>query len=82
MNSAKEQMISADLFEKIASGGKEDIEKVAQAANEVTRINIREGSFANKILPPEKIGNERLADTMTEDLIVIDNLEPDSPGAM
>jgi hypothetical protein len=58
-----------------------DIEKVAQSANDVTRINIREGSFANLILPPEKIGNERLAPTMTEDLIVIDDLEPDSPGA-
>ena len=78
---AKEQMIDAQLRDMIVSGTHENLEKVAQAAQDVTRINIREGSFANKILPPETIGNERLAKTMTEDLIVIDDIEPDSPGA-
>lgn len=78
---AKEQMIDSQLRAMIVDGSQANIEKVAQAANEVTRINIREGSFANKILPPEKIGNEKLTKTMTEDLIVIDDLEPDSPGA-
>ena len=78
---AKEQMIDNGLREMLNDGRHESLEKVAQAANEVTRTQIREGSFANKILPPEKIGNERLTKTMTEDLIVIDDLEPDSPGA-
>jgi len=76
---ASEQMKDQALRDMIAKG--EGIEKVAQTASEVTRTQIREGSFANKILPPEKIGNERLTKTMTEDLIVIDDLEPDSPGA-
>ena len=79
---AKEQMIDAQLRDMIADGSKQSLEKVAQTASDVTRTQIREGSFANKILPPEQIGNERLAKTMTEDLIVIDDLEPDSPGAM
>lgn len=78
---AKEQIIDAQLRDMLAKGGHDEIEKVAQAANDVTRTQIREGSFANIILPPEKIGNERLTKTMTEDLIVIDDLEPDSPGA-
>lgn len=78
---AKEQMIDNGLREMIEDGSKANLEKVAQAANDVTRTQIREGSFANKILPPEKIGNERLTKTMTEDLIVIDDIEPDSPGA-
>ena len=78
---AKEQIMDANLLKMIEKGGSADMEKVAQTANDVTRTQIREGSFANKILPPEKIGNERLAPTMTEDLIVIDDLEPDSPGA-
>jgi hypothetical protein len=80
---AKEQMIDANLFQMLKEGEGRDgnIKKVAQAASDVTRTQIREGSFANKILPPEKIGNERLTKTMTEDLIVIDDLEPDSPGA-
>ena len=78
---AKEQMIDANLLTMIRDGGKSNLEKVAQTASDVTRTQIREGSFANKILPPETIGNERLTKTMTEDLIVIDDLEPDSPGA-
>ena len=78
---AKEQMIDSQLRDLIVGSPDGPITKVAQAANDVTRINIREGSFANKILPPENIGNERLVKTMTEDLIVIDDLEPDSPGA-
>ena len=78
---AKEKMIDANLCEMIRDGRSENIEKVAQAASDITRIQIREGSFANKVLPPENIGNEKLAKTMTEDLYVIDDLEPDSPGA-
>ena len=78
---AQEQMIDSSLRDMIAYGGSENIEKVAQAATDVTRTQIREGSFANKILPPEKIGNERLTKTMTEALLVIDDIEPDSPGA-
>ena len=78
---AKEQIIDAQLRDMIATSPDGPINKVAQAASDVTRTQIREGSFANKILPPENIGNERLSKTMTEDLIVIDDLEPDSPGA-
>jgi len=78
---AKEQMQDQALRKMLEKGASADLEKVAQTANDVTRTQIREGSFANKILPPEKIGNERLTKTMTEDLIVIDDLEPDSPGA-
>ena len=78
---AKEQMIDSILRDMSQDGSHANLEKVAQAANEVTLTQIREGSFANKILPSEKIGNERLTKTMTEDLIVIDDLEPDSPGA-
>lgn len=80
-NDSKEQMMDENLLKMLEKGASADVEKVAQVANDVTRTQIREGSFANKILPPEKIGNERLAPTMTEDLIVIDDLEPDSPGA-
>ena len=78
---AKEQMIDANLYSMLKEGSDANLKKVAQAASDVTRTQIREGSFANKILPPETIGNERLTKTMTEDLIVIDDLEPDSPGA-
>jgi len=74
-------MIDAQLRDMIADSPDGPITKVAQAATDVTRTQIREGSFANKILPPEPIGNEKLTKTMTEDLIVIDELEPDSPGA-
>lgn len=78
---AKEQMIDAQLRDMIANGSESCIDKVGQAAADVTRTQIREGSFANKILPPEMIGNERLTKGMTEALYVIDDIEPDSPGA-
>ena len=78
---AKEQMVDEQLRDMVVNAPDGRITKVAQAAENVTRINIREGSFANIILPPETIGNDRLTKTMTEDLIVIDDLEPDSPGA-
>ena len=78
---AQEQMIDSGIRDIISTSGNGYIEKVSQAATDVTRTQIREGSFANKILPPEKIGNEKLAKTMSEALIVIDDIEPDSPGA-
>ena len=77
----QERIIDHDVFEQIAGAPDGSLTKAAQAASDVTRIQIREGSFADKILPPEKIGNERLTVGMTEDLFVIDNIEPDSPGA-
>ena len=78
---AKEQIKDEQILKMLKQGSHEDLEKVAQTAGEVTRTQIREGSFANIILPPETIGNDDLAETMTEDLIVINDIEPDSPGA-
>lgn len=58
-----------------------NMEKVAQAASDLTRTTVREDSFAMKILPPKKATNEDLAHDMTENLSIIEDLEPDSPGA-
>lgn len=58
-----------------------DVEKVAQAASDYTRIQVREDSFAMKILTPQKATDDMLDRDLDERLRVIEELEPDSPGA-
>lgn len=55
--------------------------KVAQAASDYTRTQIREDSFAMKILPPQKATDDRLDRDLDERLRIIEELEPDSPAA-
>lgn len=50
--------------------------KVAQAATDFTRTQLREDSFMNQILPFEKCTNEMLDRDMTENLQRIEELEP------
>lgn len=59
-----------------------EVEKVAQASSEYTRIQIREDSFAFKITPPEKATDDMLDRDLDERLRIIWELEPDSPGSM
>ena len=59
-----------------------DEEKKAQdAATDYTRTQIREESFAFKILPPEKATDDMLDRALDERLQIIWELEPDSPAA-
>ncbi len=58
-----------------------DLTKVAQATSDLTRTSVREDSFAMKILPPQKATNDMLAHDMTENLSIIEDLEPESPAA-
>ena len=55
--------------------------KVAQAASDYTRIQLREDSFAMKILVPQKATDDMLDRDLDEKLRIIEELEPDSPGA-
>ena len=72
-------VINAKVVDFLERG---EIEKVAQTSSEYTRIQIREDSFAFKILPPEKCTDDMLDRDLDERLRVIWELEPDSPGAM
>lgn len=58
-----------------------EVEKVAQAASDYTRIQVREDSFAMKILTPQKATDDMLDRDLDERIRVIEELEPDSPGA-
>lgn len=58
-----------------------ELTKVAQAASDMTRTTVREDSFAMKILPPQKATNDMLSRDMTENLSIIEDLEPDAPAA-
>ena len=58
-----------------------DVEKVAQASSDYTRIQVREDSFAMKILTPQKATDDMLDRDLDERIRIIEELEPDSPGA-
>ena len=61
---------------------RDEVKKAQDAATSYTRINLREGSFAFQILPPEQATDDILDRSLTNDLPqVIWELEPDSPGA-
>ena len=73
-------VMNAQILQELSREG--DSVKMAQsAATNYTRNQIREASFAFKLLPPEKIGNEQLDRDLTENLGVIWELEPNSPAA-
>ena len=72
-------MINTKVIDYLDRG---EVEKVAQTSTEYTRIQIREDSFAFKILPPEKATDDMLDRDIDEKLRVIWELEPDSPGSM
>jgi len=57
------------------------VKKAQAAATDYTRINIRENSFAFKILPPEKATPEMLKYDLSDNLGIVWEIEPDSPGA-
>lgn len=67
------------ILESLEKG---DTKKAADAATGMTRIQLREGSFAFKILPPETATNDMLVPSLVHDKPMIYwELEPDSPGA-
>jgi hypothetical protein len=72
------QVVNQRILENL---DRNEVTKVAQAASEYTRIQIREDSFAFKILPPEKATDDMLDRDLDERLRIIVELEPDSPGS-
>lgn len=59
-----------------------EIKKAQDAMSSMTRIQLREGSFAFKILAPEPATNDMLVPSLVHDKPMIYwELEPDSPGA-
>ena len=59
-----------------------EVKKAADATTGMTRIQLREGSFAFKILQPEQATNDMLVPSLVHDKPMIYwELEPDSPGA-
>lgn len=61
---------------------RDEVTKVAQAASDYTRIQLREDSFAMKLLTPRKATEDMLDRDLDERLRIIEELEPDGPGAM
>jgi hypothetical protein len=71
--------MNAKILEGLERG---DIKQAQDAGSIETRTNVREDSFAFKLLPPEKATNDMLVPALDERLQVLWELEPDSPGSM
>ena len=71
-------VINAQILEHLDRG---EVKKAQDAATDYTRTQIREESFAFKIIPPEKATDDMLDRALDERLQIIWELEPDSPGA-
>ena len=71
-------MVNARILEHL---DRDEVKKAQDAATDYTRTQIREESFAFKILPPEKATDDMLDRALDERLQIIWELEPDSPGS-
>ena len=82
METQNVNIINAQILESLNSGDDQAFVKKAQAAaTNYTRMQIREDSFAFKILPPEKATDDMLRYDIVQDLAVVWEREPDSPAA-
>jgi hypothetical protein len=82
METQNVQIINAQILESLNNDDDATFVKKAQAAaTNYTRMQVREDSFAFKILPPEKATDDMLRYDLTEDLAVVWEREPDSPAA-
>lgn len=82
METQNVQILNSQILDSLQRDNAADFEKKAQAAaTNYTRMQIREGSFAFKILPPEKATPDMLKYDLSDMLSIVWEKEPDSPGA-
>lgn len=71
-------VMNAKIIEALERG---EIKQAQEASSELTRLTVREDSFAFKILPPEKITNDMLVQSLDERLQVIWELEGETAAS-
>ena len=82
MDTQNVSVINSQILESLQHDDAGLFEKKAQAAaNNYTRTQIREDSFAFKVLPPEKATPDMLRYDLNDDLAIVWEKEPDSPAA-
>ena len=81
METQNVQILNAQVLEALERNDGTFEKKAQAAATNYTRIQIREGSFAFKILPPEKATPDMLKYDLSDQLSIVWEREPDSPGA-
>lgn len=81
METQNVQILNSQILDSLQRDGDAFVKKAQAAATNYTRLQIRESSFAFKILPPEKATPDMLKYDLTEHLGVVWEREPDSPGA-
>lgn len=81
METQNVQILNSQVLEALERNDGSFEKKAQAAATNYTRIQIREGSFAFKILPPEKATPDMLKYDLSDQLSIVWEREPDSPGA-
>lgn len=82
METQNVQILNSQILESLDRDSDVEFQKKAQAAaTNYTRMQIREGSFAFKVLPPEKATPDMLKYDLSDQLSIVWEMEPDSPGA-
>lgn len=82
METQNASVINSKILEALQNDPDDVFTKKAQAAaDNYTRMHIREDSFAFKVLPPQKATREMLRYDITDDLAIVWEREPDSPAA-
>lgn len=79
LTESEQQLLNSRMFADLNGG---NVKRAEDAATSYIRTSMREASFFAQIIPPQKIGKERLMRSLTNDLpMVLDELEVDTPGS-
>ena len=77
------EVLNKELLDRIISAEDGPLTKAASAAGTMLRRRIRESGFLRQILPAQQIGNDDLTPQKDSELpVVLEEMEPDSPGAV
>lgn len=76
------RLLNQETFDKLAGDDPAMHKEAAETLNDFTRLRVREESYLDQILPPETITNDQLDRDTSEGNFRIEEMEPDSPGAI
>lgn len=77
-----DQKLNAELLSAIMDAADGPLNKVAAAGQSYIRRELRENAFSEKIIPHVKVENSDLTYWDTELPVIVEEMEPSSPGAV
>jgi hypothetical protein len=77
------KVLNQELLARILDEGEGEVKAASAAGTNMIRRKIREDGFLRNILPPETVTNQDLDRVESHDKpVIIEDMEPDSPGAV